>query len=397
MSPTPLRLALVACAGLAAAPALAQVSAPPRPPMWEETLRVAGPDHAVVEQALREAEAAVREAMRAVEHEIRALDLHAAPPARGGRPEARWMARSWAESQESRQGPEKTERIARSFKVGPSGQLALSNVSGDITIQAGQGDTINVEAIKRTRGADAADQFARTQVDMTERAGRVEVRVNYTGERNHASVDFNVTAPADTSLAIRSVSGDVRITGIHGDVRAESVSGDLYGVDVRGATLLKSVSGNVNVSAVTHEGELRGESVSGDVVVRDAQVRSLAAESVSGEITLANVTSERVGAKTVSGGVQFAGPLVQSGRYEMKSHSGDVRVTVANDAGFELEANTFSGNIRSDLPLTMGGPGREAVRTGHGAGRQALRGVYGDGSAYLSLASFSGSIVVGKK
>ena len=397
MSPTPLRLALVACIGLAAAPAFAQVPPPPPvPPVWEEVGKLAGADHALVEQALREAEVAMREAMRQVDHELRDLDRHLAAIPRTARPEARWMARSWAESQQARRGPEQTERVAKTFKVGPNGMLSLANVSGDIVIQAGSGDTIAVEAIKRTRGSDSADQFARTQVEMMERAGRVEVRVNYTGQRNHASVDFNVTAPAGTALAIRSVSGDVRITGIHGDVRAESVSGNVTAVDVRRAGLLKSVSGDIDVSAVKHEGELRTESVSGDVVVRDAQVRGLAAETVSGELRLTDVTGDRVAAKSVSGGVDFSGPLAQGGRYEMKSHSGDVRVAIANNAGFELEANSFSGNVRSDFPLTLGGPGREAVRAG-GRGRQAVRGVHGDGSAFLSLGSFSGSIVVTKK
>ncbi len=397
MSPTPLRLALVACIGLGAAPALAQVPPPPPvPPVWEEIARVAGADHAVVKQALREADVAMREAMRQVDRELRDLDRHIAAMPRPARPDGRWMARTWAESQEARRGPEQSERIAKSFKVGPNGVLTLSNVSGDIVVQAGQGDTIAVEAIKRTRGSDSADQFARTQVEMAERADRVEVRVVYTGQRNHASVDFNVTAPVGTSLAIRSVSGDVRITGVQGDVRAESVSGDVTAVDVRRASLLKSVSGDIDVSAVKHEGELRTESVSGDVIVREAQVRGLAAETVSGELRLTNVTGDRVAAKSVSGGVDFTGPLAPGGRYEMKSHSGDVRVAIANNAGFELEANSFSGNVRSDLPLTVGGPGREAVRAG-GHGRQAMRGVHGDGSAFLSLSSFSGSIVVTKK
>jgi DUF4097 and DUF4098 domain-containing protein YvlB len=371
--------------------------------MWEDAVRLAGPDSRVIEEALRDAETAMREAgdamrdaMRHVEREMRTLDRQAGAAARIARPEARWMARTWTESQEARKGPEQTERVAKSFKVGPSGMLTLANVSGDITIQAGGGDTIAVEAIKRTRGRDAADQFARTQIEMVERAGRVEVRVVYSGQRNHASVDFNVTAPAGTSLAIRSVSGDVRISGIHGDLRAESVSGDVTGVDVRGATLLKSVSGDIDVSAVTHEGELRTESVSGDVVVRDAQVRGLAAETVSGDLRLTGVTGDRVAGKSVSGGVDFSGPLAQGGRYELKSHSGDVRLAVSNNAGFELEANSFSGNVRSDLPITIGGPGREAVRAGR-PGRQAMRGVYGDGSAFVSLSSFSGSVVVTKR
>ena len=57
--------------------------------------------------------------------------------------------------------------------------------------------------------------------------GRVEVRVSYTGNNNRVSVDFEVTAPAGTTVIAHSVSGDVRVTGIRGDVRVDSVSGDI--------------------------------------------------------------------------------------------------------------------------------------------------------------------------
>ena len=61
---------------------------------------------------------------------------------------------------------------------------------------------------------------------------------------------------------------------------------------------------------------------------------------------------------------------------------------LAGSTGFELEANSFSGNIHSDLPIKLQGDiGR----------RRSMQGVYGDGSAVLSVTTFSGSVVISKK
>ena len=56
--------------------------------------------------------------------------------------------------------------------------------------------------------------------------------------------------------------------------------------------------------------------------------------------------------------------------------------------GFELEAESFSGSVRTDLPIT----GSERGRRGH-----SLRGTYNGGGAFLELATFSGSIAISKR
>jgi hypothetical protein len=87
----------------------------------------------------------------------------------------------------------------------------------------------------------------------------------------------------------------------------------------------------------------------------------------------------------------MTGPLTAGGRYDATSHSGSVRITLTGDTGFELDANSFSGSIRSDLPLT-GNVGGDRGRR-----QRAVRGVYGNGSAVLHLTTFSGGIVIEKR
>jgi hypothetical protein len=75
-----------------------------------------------------------------------------------------------------------------------------------------------------------------------------------------------------------------------------------------------------------------------------------------------------------------------------------VRIILSGDTGFELDANSFSGSIRSDLPLTAstGGTGG-AGRNDRGRRQHAVRGIYGNGSAVLHATTFSGSVVISKR
>ena len=125
----------------------------------------------------------------------------------------------------------------------------------------------------------------------------------------------------------------------------------------------KSISGNVEITDTEIEGQLEASSVSGNVVLRNVKARSLEAGAVSGNLLVQDVTCERVEAQTVSGDVQFSGALIRGGRYELSSHSGGVQVAVGGDTGFEVEATSFSGNVRSDIALKHAGKRRPATPT----------------------------------
>jgi DUF4097 and DUF4098 domain-containing protein YvlB len=158
-------------------------------------------------------------------------------------------------------------------------------------------------------------------------------------------------------------------------------------------SLAKTMSGDVTVTGVSTQGELRAASLSGDVVIRSARARAVDADSTSGNVTLSDVTSDRITGKTISGEVSFTGPLAKGGRYQFQSQVGDVQLFLVGTQGFELDASTFSGGVRSDFPLTL--PAGQPV--GGQATRKSLRGVFGDGGATLLLRAFSGDITIVKK
>ena len=318
--------------------------------------------------------------------ELRELSRHHAVPAR---------QRAQARQQSHRSGSEQTEHVTRTFKVGHAGSLYLVNVSGDVVIKAVAGDEITMDAIKRVRqGSDAQRQLSALTVDATQQGSRVEVRTRYPegGGNYRASVDYTIMVPPGTSLDVHSTSGDVHVTGVKGALRADCTSGD---INIDGADQIeqvKTVSGDITVvgSAGT---DVRVSNYSGDLTLRNVKARSLDVNTISGEAKLLDVATDRAAVKTVSGDVEYSGPFAQGGRYEFSAHSGDVRLTPTSATGFELDARSFSGDCRSDVPLTMRSGGDTRSRQLN----RELKGTYGDGSALVTVHTFNGDVIVTKK
>jgi DUF4097 and DUF4098 domain-containing protein YvlB len=298
-------------------------------------------------------------------------------------------------------GPEQSERFSRKVKLGRDGRVSVANVSGDIVVSAGSGDEVSIEAVKRGRGDES--RLAAVRIVVEDRAGRVDIRTEYDNGRmfrnNNISVDYTLTVPSGAAVEMKSVSGNIKVTGVRGSVRAESVSGNVATTDTPRVEAAKSVSGDVTLSGISIEGDLSAGTVSGTVTARGVKAHALELGSVSGDIVVTDVTCNRLNAKSVSGGFEYTGTITKGGVYDVNVHSGNVRFGLVNPSGFELSASTFSGNIRSELPLTIGGDPRD--RDGNsrrrGVSNRSMRATFGDGSATLTLRTFSGDIVIAKR
>jgi DUF4097 and DUF4098 domain-containing protein YvlB len=277
-----------------------------------------------------------------------------------GNPRLAWLERF----QESRQGPEQTETFSGTYTLGSNGSLDLTHIAGDIRVTVGRGNDVRIDAVKRVRHRDAAEAkrlLGALRVEVTQAGGRLEIRTVYPRVNRgfNGSVDYTISVPQNAAVSLKTVSGDVRAR------------------DIASATLTLGT-------------------VSGTVVASGLKVRTLDASSVSGDLQLSNLEVERLTAKTLSGEIAFEGSLVRGGRYEFNAHSGNVRLLLsANTPGFELDASTFNGSVRSDFPVTLRSTENTTER--RGAASRAVRGTYGDASAILALRSFSGNVVITKR
>ena len=254
--------------------------------------------------------------------------------------------------------PSTPRQISKTLRLGKNGTFDLQNVSGDIVVTGGGGNDVRIEAIKRVRHPNESEAQARCcraiEVRIEERNGNVEVRTDYPRRNWSGGVDYTVSLPRDANVVLRSVSGDVRVSTLNGDLRAETISGDLVATAVRRIRQAKTISGDLEI--VDSDGdEVTGSTMSGTLMARGMKARSVDLQSVSGDLRMTDVESDRTFVRSISGNIDFSGRLSRNGRYEFQSHSGDVRVSPLGSQGFSIEASTFSGDLRSDYPLTLQG------------------------------------------
>jgi putative adhesin len=306
---------------------------------------------------------------------------------------------------------EETDR--KTLTLARATELELSNLSGDIVVLPGNGPDARIEYTRHGYGdtpEEARRQLGLLEVNLTTGGdGRGQVSSRYvaaTGDRGRrrirSSVDYRVTAPPQTRIRVKSMSGDVQISKIKGDLSLETLSGNIN-VDAGGrVSLAKTMSGDVVISGVTAEDPLVVQSMSGTVTLRSVKARYVDVNSVSGDVVVRDVVCERAELQTLSGNVEYSGQLLRNGRYELKAHSGDIRLAVSGNTGFDVEANSFSGKIRTDLPIKNELADEEGGEVYAGGvrvkmpKRASFRGTYRDGSATIELTTFSGNIVITK-
>lgn len=287
------------------------------------------------------------------------------------------------------------EKFDKTMPLSKTGLLYLSNVSGDIEILTSKDAQVKIEAVKISKADSlekAKENAAKVTIEVTGTADRVSVETKYPkrqggfwgGDSINVTVNYKVWVPEQAAVEIKSVSGDVEVAAIGGKARIESVSGN---VGLRGAAgaEIKLVSGDLTIENIVGDAFLNA--VSGDIDVTRIK-GSIEADAVSGDIVLEDVSeAQTVDIKTVSGNVTYSGQLKVGARYELRTHSGDVRMTIPAGSGFDLEANTFSGDIDNEFEITVSGK----------ISPKEIRGTVGKGGATLILKSFSGNVDLKKK
>jgi len=281
-----------------------------------------------------------------------------------------------AAAQRDRDRDDVRSRIDTSFAFSRSGTVDLSLISGEIIVTGWSRDEIKVRAFSERGRLEMGAGSSHFSLEARSDRGRM------------GDTRYELSVPAGVRLLMRTTSGDVQATGVRGPVEGHSTSGDVQIADASGRAILESVSGDVRGRRLS--GEVRAQSVSGDIELEEVN-GDVRIESTSGEISLTRVTSTDVYATTVSGEVTYQGSIDRGGRYEFRSHSGDIRLEVPADLSARFAIETFSGSLDSGgFPITL--------QPGERTGRRPRRFEFtiGGGDARITAESFSGDIVLSR-
>jgi len=287
------------------------------------------------------------------------------------------------------------DKFERTEALVKNGKFYLSNVSGNVEVLTWKEAQVKIEALKTSKARSlekAKENAAKVTIEVTKGTDLVSVETKYPkreggfwgGESINVSVDYRVWVPDQAAVELHSVSGDVNVAAVGGKARIDCTSGNVELLGAAGAEV-HLVSGDLTLENIAGDAYLN--TVSGDIEA--ARIKgSVEAEAVSGDIDLLDVSeAQTVDAQNVSGNITYVGVIKAGGRYEIKAHSGDVRMTIPAGSAFDFEAYTFSGDIDSDFEIQVVGK----------ISPRELRGTVGKGGATVILKSFSGNIDLKKK
>jgi DUF4097 and DUF4098 domain-containing protein YvlB len=144
------------------------------------------------------------------------------------------------------------ERTEQGFSVGSAPELRITSSAGNVIIEAGEAGSIQVIATKR--GASQAD-LDQIEVSMQEQDGGLEIEVTSPRLLKNASVQLEITAPADTRLDIQLAAGNVEVCCLTSRVQAVTSAGNVEIRDAGGPVNVHATAG-----AITYEGTPQGDS-----------------------------------------------------------------------------------------------------------------------------------------
>lgn len=282
----------------------------------------------------------------------------------------------------------------------PGVVITLCMESGRITVRGGDRREVRARVsndmkIAFHRAADATPEnpAARLEVQVSERGEEGEDATHF-GQCN-SSADIELDVPRDATLFFKSNNGDFDVDTV-AEAHIETNNGRISLRHVTRATEATSIDGDVSLE--DSSGRVRLKSFGGSVeavnISKVAEGDVFKAESVSSDVSLENVNHSNVEATTISGEIEMRGPLARAGRYELRSTSGDITLTMPVDSSFQLIARVSEGGeIVTDFPLKYtGGISSTSILA---SGRMA--GTYGKGDATINLVSFSGTLRLRKQ
>jgi hypothetical protein len=279
-------------------------------------------------------------------------------------------------------------QFQRTFQVTGPVELEVLTHSGDITVRGGPAGTVSVSGkihvgnnwfdlrLPSHQSADVQELEKNPPI----RQNGNSIRIDYVNMRN-ISIDYEITVPENTKVQNRTGSGDQALENLHGSFDLESGSGDVRLHDLNGEIRLHTGSGDVEARNVS--GPVTARAGSGDITIEQNAKADVDVQTGSGNINLRGLQGG-LHAEAGSGDVTIEGR--QSAGWQIRTGSGNVQLRLPSDAAFNLEANTSSGSVIVDQPVTMTVQGKVQES------RKAINGSVRGGGPLLAVHTGSGDV-----
>ena len=196
------------------------------------------------------------------------------------------------------------ERFEKTYKAKERSHLTISNIRGQVTVAAWSRKIISVRAVTDP------------SVEVDDEVSKEEIEISVKKEAQMGRADFEVFAPADTSISIKNVIGKIEVRDMSGHVSIKSFDSDVRLLGIRAPSVDVRVTGG----DIYFDGELREDgdysfqSMKGDIEMSlpasskfKLRARALSENINLGEF-LSNFKDMFKGSKEISGSYRDDGP-----------------------------------------------------------------------------------------
>lgn len=201
---------------------------------------------------------------------------------------------------------QETAEWSKTYQLGPGGRVEIGNVNGKIEVQPADGNTVEVRAIKRAKGASSdAAKAALGRITIVDQASPSEVKIDTKIDRGGGmfgggglQVEYRVKVPANAEVRFTTVNGGIDITGLKGKISAEATNGGVKTHDVSGTLEASTTNGGLQIDlAQVPAGGVKLDCTNGGIRLRvppDAKA-TISARIMNGGIETSGLSIESTG------------------------------------------------------------------------------------------------------
>jgi hypothetical protein len=228
----------------------------------------------------------------------------------------------------------------RTLSVGASPTVTVTTGSGNVNLRPGSDNQVHIVGHVHSGSMGWLGSSPESRIQeivnnppIVQSGNDITIGEHHNGDLfRNISIDYDITLPKNSVLSANSGSGDVDIQDVGSSLKAHSGSGNVRARGIPGPATLGTGSGDIEFQQ-TAPGDVKAETGSGNITLR----------GVSGALK----------SSTGSGNIEVEGQ--PSSDWRLSTGSGNIHLAVGSGARFNLDADTGSGNINVQQPITMQG------------------------------------------
>lgn len=273
-------------------------------------------------------------------------------------------------------------------------QLTIRIDDGNLSLTTWEREEAEIQITRRVWARsrrEAERRLESIEVEIRRRLGEVEMVVFDREGGRHGSfwdlfnpeawregygawVEVELRVPEGTALWVEGNDLDVQLGGRLGKVTVRLDDGDIDVRDLEAASLLLDTDdGEVNLYRVNlPQGRASVATDDGRIRVEECRIGQMDTETGDADVAILRCDAEKLSVRTASGDVELEPDLNSLARLRVDTEDGDVVLALPPHVDAELEIETDTGRIRSELDLPVERAeegGRIQARLGSGRAR----------------------------